>query len=272
MHIPRAWARAEADAKHDGRSFRISVWGWGDDDSAARVSAKERLARAMDRVRRGEPLPRGYGYGNRPLREEILQRLDDGAVLTRNSYGAKVLNVARLVFLDIDLAPLSLVGVLRKLFAGRGAEAEALGKLREGLARYNRASFRIYRTASGLRAMALDRELDPAGREAQDLMRATGTDPAFARLCVAQKSFRARLTPKPWRCGSRPPPGVYPREDADMRRRFAAWLADYEKRSARYATCRYLETFGSSGPRGAAARCLELHDRETRAGADLPLA
>lgn len=272
MHIPRAWARAEADAKHDGRPFRISVWGWGDDDPAAKVSAKERLARALDRVRRGEPLPRGYGYGSRPLREEVLQRFDGAAVVTRNSYGAKVLNAARLLFLDVDLAPLSLAGVLRRIFSGRGAEAEALARLREGIARYNRATFRIYRTASGLRAMALDRELDPAGREAQDLMRATGTDPAFAQLCLAQKSFRARLTPKPWRCGSPLPPGVYPREDAAMRRRFAEWLAGYEKRSARYATCRYLETLGSSSPRGGAARFLELHDRETRAGEDLPLA
>lgn len=272
MHIPRAWARAEADARHDERSFRISVWGWGDDESAAKRSAEQRLSRALDRVRRGEPLPRGYGYGSRPLREEILERLDERAVVTRNSYGAKVLNAARLIFLDIDLAPLSLKGVLRRIFLGRGAEAEALGRLREGLARYNRASFRIYRTASGLRAMALDRELDPAGREVQELMRATGTDPAFAQLCMAQKSFRARLTPKPWRCGSPPPPGIHPREDADMRRRFAAWLAQYEKRAAHHGTCRYLETYGTANPRGAAARLLALHDRETRAGEDLPLA
>jgi hypothetical protein len=140
------------------------------------------------------------------------------------------------------------------------------------LQQYGKATFRIYRTASGLRAMAIDRDFDPAGRDAQELMKATGTDPAFSQLCMVQRSFRARLTPKPWRCKSSNPPNEYPRPEGEPRSRFATWLKEYEERSKGYATCRYLETIGSGSARGGAGKLLELHDRLTRCGEPLPLA
>jgi hypothetical protein len=116
------------------------------------------------------------------------------------------------------------------------------------------------------------RDYDPAGREAQDLMKATGTDPWFVRLCLAQKSFRARLTPKPWRVGVKAPPGEYPRE-GETSQRFAEWLREYESASRGYATCRFLETVGKGGLVGGEDHGLvELHDRATRADSTLPLA
>jgi hypothetical protein len=30
--------KADADAQHDVRSFRISIWGWGDDDPAVKLT------------------------------------------------------------------------------------------------------------------------------------------------------------------------------------------------------------------------------------------
>lgn len=224
MQIPRAWAKVSADGRFpDGKAGPVSVWGWGEDDASARRSGAERLQRVLERIRRGEPLPDRYGYGSRPLREEILETIQSGtageacAIVTRNSYGVRVLN-------------------------------------------------------AGLRAMAIDREFDPTAREVQDLMLATGTDPAYARLCMVQRSFRARLTPKPWRCGSLRPPGRYALLDGELQRRFAAWLGEYDRASKRYATCRYLETIGNGSPRGDTERLIELHDRETRCDEALPLA
>lgn len=280
MNIPRAWAKESAEAKlPDGRMAPVWAWGWGDDEPGARKVAAERLRRVLERLRRGEPFPRGsYGYGNRPLREEILQTLggatpsESRAVVTRNAYGAQVLNAARLLFLDVDFSAPGIGQRLRQLFGGDSTETEALAKLRAALRSYGRATFRIYRTASGLRGIAVEREFDPTGREGQELMQATGTDPAFLRLCVAQNSFRARLTPKPWRCKMPNPPGRYPRHGEELRRKFAAWLSDYDKASARYATCRYLETIGSGSPAFETRRLLELHDRTTRCNEALPLA
>lgn len=281
MNIPRAWTKTTTEAtRPDGERVQVAVWGWGDDEASARHTAGERLRRLLERIARGEPMPDRYGYGSRPLREEILRYVlgesgreeDPAAILTRNSYGAEVVNAARVLFLDIDVPSPALPRWLRGLFGGTSPEDAALAKLRGALQTYGRATFRVYRTASGFRVMAIDRDFDPASREVQELMQATGTDPSFSQLCLAQRSFRARLTPKPWRCGLPAPPGEFPRTDSDLRERFALWLANYQKVTARRATCRYLETIGSGTARGDARIVQELHDTATRADAALPLA
>ena len=280
MHIPRFWAKASADATGaQEQPLKLATWGWGDDALQAQGEATSRLDRLLDRVRRGEPFPDKYAYGSRPLREEILETHDGGAepraLVTRNRYGATVLNAARLLFLDVDLPEAGAPeGILGRLFSRekRKPEDVALDTLRNALKNAGKGRFRIYRTAAGFRAIALDREFDPAGREAQDLMKATGTDPFFTRLCLAQKSFRARLTPKPWRMDLKPPPGEYPR-DADMQRRFEEWLAEYEAASTRYATCKYIETVGGAMVDAPIAEDLvTLHDRLARVTEPLPLA
>src|SRR5574341_1197044 len=238
MHIPRTWTKVSADGKFsDGRTLPVSVWGWGEDESGSKRSAADRLQRLLERIRRGEPFPDKYGYGSRPLREEILQTFESAtpnepsAILTRNSYGAQVLNAARLLFLDIDIGAPSLAQRVLRIFGGVSPEETVLTKLRNTLQAYGRATFRVYRTAAGFRVMGIGRDFDPAGREVQELMQATGTDPAFARLCLAQRSFRARLTPKPWRCNSSLPPGQHPRLNGEMQQRFATRLSGYEKES-----------------------------------------
>ena len=278
MHIPRIWARADARVSTPERGvLPLVAWGWGEDEAEALREAEGRLGRLSERVRRGEPFPRGYEYGSRPIREEILDALGPPeaprAIITRNRYGARVMNAARLLFLDVDLdetgAPPAFIG---KLFGLKSPETAALEKLRKALADAGKGTFRIYRTAAGFRALAPGREFDPAARETQDLMKATGTDPWFVQLCLAQKSFRARLTPKPWRIGLTAPATEYPR-DAEGRKQFGSWLAEYEQASQGYATCKFLETVGKGGLVGGEDHDLvELHDRETRATESLPLA
>jgi hypothetical protein len=278
MLIPSAWSKATGQARApNGRELRIAVWGWGRDENAARKDAAERLQRVQERLRRGERFPQRYAYGARPLREEILQVLEDvnrtepAAVVTRNGYGAQVLSSARLLFLDIDLPPPTLFHRLARLFGRTPPHEAALARLRTVLTQQG-ATFRIYRTASGFRVMGIDRAFEPAAAETAALMRATGTDPEYARLCIAQASFRARLTPKPWRCGVRAPPGEYPRSEREQRARYAAWLREYETASRKFATCRYLETIGRGRPKRDLARLLDLHDRTTRCDLTLPLA
>lgn len=282
MHIPRIWAKANADITAPGdKPLALVAWGWGDDEVEAKREASSRLDRIAERVRRGEPFPERYVYGDRPLREEILETIDSGepeprAILTRNAYGVTVLNTARLLFLDIDTGPQEegLGQKLGRLFGG-GASREdpALAKLREALRNSGKGAFRIYRTAGGYRALAVEHEFDPTSREAHDLMKATGTDPYYLRLCNAQKSFRARLTPKPWRMEMKAPPWEYPRTDPADQRRFAEWLSEYERESSKYATCKFLETVSKGPFVGMEDNALvTLHDRMTRATQSLPLA
>ncbi len=279
MEIPRAWTRVKAEGElPDGRTVPVTVWGWGEDEVEAKRNGGERLRRLLDRLRRGEPFPDKYLYGSRPVKEEILETIEGAnpdepsAILTRNGYGAVVLNAARLLFLDIDFPRPTLGGKLRRLFGGASLEDRRLAMLRAALRDQGGATFRIYRTAAGLRAIAVDRDFDPTGAEAQALMQATGTDRSFAHLCRVQKSFRARLTPKPWRCAIARPPRDFPRIEPDQIARFEAWLRDYERLSADHATCRFLETIGEGHPRGDARLLVDLHDRLTRCQERLPLA
>jgi hypothetical protein len=280
MHFPRSWVKAEGECEApDRRKLKFSVWGWGGDDVTAKREAASRLQRLLERVRRGDPIPQKYEYGRGPLREEILQTLGDGAgeeagaVLTRNRYGAVVLNTARLLFLDIDVPAEGMFQRFGRMLAKREEPTEAaLTKLRAALRNHGRGTFRIYRTAAGLRAIAVDREYDPTGRDTQDLMKRTGTDAAFMKLCLAQRSFRARLTPKPWRCAVSLPPGQYPHLDERARGRHAEWVARYEAACKSYATCQFLEIVGNSSPRGEGEKLVGLHDRLTRSGESLPLA
>lgn len=279
MYIPDKWVRAAGKARMpDGRELPTAVWGWGDDEESARQKASSRLEKLLARLRRGEPFPEKYTYDDRPVREEILDVLssEDGeaeAIVTRNRHGVEVLNTRGLLFLDIDLP---VFGGLQALLAKFGlardrSAAGVLTQLKETLG-HKRGTFRLYRTSAGFRVMAVDRDFDPSGHEAAELMKVTQTDPSFVRLCTVQKSFRARLTPKPWRCKSQSPPVAYPRDDHNARQRFAAWLAGYENACQGFATCKYLETVGKSRPASFARPIIELHDRKTRCNETLPLA
>jgi len=287
MHIPTHWQRASGTTRGaDGRELACGAWGWGDDDATARARAEERMRRALDRLRAGAQARHGerdYGYGDRPLREELVEVLTrdasgaPSAAITRNRMGALVLNTTRLLFLDIDVrAPQESLAERLRSWLRKAPRRDPLTAERDRLVRAlrqaaPRASFRVYRTARGFRALALDRAFDPASDETAALMRTTGTDPAFAQLCRAQQSFRARLTPKHWRIRVAAPPGQFPRKPREQAE-FEAWREKYEIHGARFAVCRAIETVGAGATSPELAPLILLHDRMTRATEVLPLA
>jgi hypothetical protein len=284
VRFPRHWAKGTAEATTaKGRVVRASCWRSSDasvaDALAAATDAARRVARRIaDDKARGER----YGYGDQPLREEVLEPVGapDRAVITRNAYGCRVLNAARVMFVDVDFpeAPAGggLVGGLRRLFGGAPKaappEAEALGRIASWLAARPDWSMRVYRTRAGLRLAATHDVFDPTAPTTWESMRALGCDPLYLRLCRAQQSFRARLTPKPWRCGARVPPVRFPFETLADERAFRAWQRDYDERQRRFATCARLETLGGGVDNAEADEVLAVHDAETRATSGLPLA
>ena len=111
MKIPKYWIRREGDVQHpDGRALHLFAWGWSETSTSdAESRAGERFRSLEQRVSQGLDLPRGYAYGDRPVREQIVEEIAgrDGqpdALLTRNSYGSLVLNAARSMFIDVDAA------------------------------------------------------------------------------------------------------------------------------------------------------------------------
>ena len=114
--------------------------------------------------------------------------------------------------------------------------------------------------------------LAPAAEPTQSCFAALGADPLYVRLCNAQDSFRARLTPKPWRCGLWQARVTWPRETADEQATFERWQAEYSLRQAKYATCRHLATLGDAPVHPELETVLQVHDHLTRSSEPRPLA
>lgn len=281
MKVPRYWAKGISPASgRSGRPMAVSCWRWS--DLSLQDAQRNADVRAMELARlfeTGRPLDR-YGYGEQPLREEIVQILQaDAAIVTRNLYGALVLNTSGAMFIDLDFAPGGNApragGLLSRLLgkpAAAGPEKRALEHVREWGGRRSDLGLRVYRTNAGLRCMVTNRNFEPSGPETLELLRDIGSDPLYVRLCQAQACFRARLTPKPWRCGARNPPSRYPWTSAESESRFRRWQSDYERLSLGYCVCRFVEQAGRGEVHPEIQPILALHDQVACARPDRPLA
>lgn len=278
MLIPRFWARTKGDATDpSGKKYALNVWGWSQEGVTDALGvAQRRLREVVGRLARGESGDE-YFYGRQPLREEILRSLGEPGeategLVTRNRYGAEVLNTARLPFVDVDSPP---GGASSGGFFGffkKDKTDPTLVRIREACARQSRSTFRVYRTCAGYRVLATDATMDPKSQATQDFLASFGSDPAFMKLCKIQGSFRARLTPKPWRMDLPLPPNQYPRGERSAQAEFEEWLKKYEQASSSFATCKFVESIGSTRPSMESRAVVEEHDRVTRADSDLPLA
>src|SRR5699024_5859258 len=108
-------------------------------------------------------------------------------------------------------------------------------------------SLRLYRTPAGLRLLAMHRPFAPDDPEVAECFAALGVDPAYARMCLRQRCFRARVSAKPWRIGIddhiQPRRGAWP-VAPEWEAPRAAWVARYEEAAQGYAACRFVETLG----------------------------
>lgn len=287
MKIPHHWARATAEDDSGRRMLSITCWRSSDASlEEARKAARSAAARALAQLLRGAALNR-YAYGELPLREEVLKRIvdDQGELvlaLTRNHYGAVILNTARVAFIDLDFPVTTGLRPLMRLFArllGRPVpdadaqhEAELRQRLESFVADHLDHGFRIYRTLAGLRAIATHDFFEPTSPATLEMLETLGSDPLYVRLCKAQECFRARLTPKPWRCGCFRSPVRWPREDATTQAEFEKWDAQYAAAQNKYATCRLVGTLGAKDVRPEIGQVVQIHDRMTRCEEPLSLA
>lgn len=302
--LPRHWAVHRETVDLPGRGeLDLALWGWSADSPAeAERHARQRWQEVVDRggpVRGGEATEEYYP--RRHLPEEILEEIHDEhgvlvAAVTRNRYGAEVLNTDLLLICDVDF-PTEVAreaeraerrpGLLGRLLGRGGAEPDehALGLPGEGAAREAHdltlqqvgafcvarpeLGVRVYRTRNGFRLLITGSGLLPGSAGAEELMRELGTDPLYTTLCRVHESYRARLTPKPWRVDSRAPAPVRPWSARE--RWFAGWLDAYGRASAEVAVCRLIGTHGPEA-RGIEAELVRRHDAAVRAESGLRLA
>lgn len=288
MKTPKFWSKATAEGTTaEGKAVAFSCWRPSDfSETDAHESALAAAKRILDVLLSGRKLDR-YAYGCVPLREEVMNTICDGegnmiAAVTRNAYGSLVLNAERVMFVDIDFPEVS-AGEATKHFFTRlfGKTKTTLEVQREQNARAGIEQFmatnqgwglRLYRTFAGLRGIVTHDVFDPKSSGALDTLKQMGSDPLYVRLCKAQECFRARLTPKPWRCGHRANTVRYPLEDTRAAERHEKWKAKYDACQQEYATCRFLGQLGDGGTHPDAAQIVELHDFVTRCNEPLALA
>ncbi len=108
MIVPSYWAEARTTARVKGRDITLRRFGWSDSSAAdAQAQAQLRVTEAAQRAASGDTVPRrerklAYnGADGVPIREEVLARHGE-AVITRNAYGARCLNVPDLLIADVD--------------------------------------------------------------------------------------------------------------------------------------------------------------------------
>ncbi|HEU4419198.1 MAG TPA: hypothetical protein VFT55_09685, partial [Planctomycetota bacterium] len=110
MQIPEHWAEARLVGKVKGQDRVVRRWGWSDTSAGdAQRQAEQRAATAMAELQAGRPVPtrerkRAYGGAGLPIREQVVARSGTD-VITRNSYGARCLNVPDVLFADVDFVP-----------------------------------------------------------------------------------------------------------------------------------------------------------------------
>jgi hypothetical protein len=289
VQIPRFWAtvRGSGTGPQGERLFR-SAWGWSMSSAADALEvANEQLRTALATVGRGARVG-GY-YPRAPLREPILDELiideEQFLVVTRNRYGADVLNTDRFLIADVDLPELaerSDGGLFRRLFR-RSAPlpdpqtepsvvVERLGTLADWARANPSLGVIVYRTLSGLRVFVTGVDEPPSSARPDSILQELGADPIYRELCRTHGTYRARLTPKPWRLPrTKAPIERWPFASGGVERRFERWLAEYQAAARDYAVCRRLATHGLA-PSTLEARIIQLHDERTGVSNPLPLA
>ena len=215
---------------------------------------------------------RGYDITQEPLLRTIKHIGKEVGIITRNRYDAEVLNAKSMLCIDVDLGD-----PRRKDGCFVETEHEALEALRDAtnnpmkwLPKYERdvwgrernqwidahrqgIGFRVYRTAGGLRYICTTHAWRAGSDFENDLMRYVYADPMYRRICRIQRTFRVRLTPKPWRI----------RQECIEHPDRIEWRNKPGEGIAR--TAEYAATIGSDIVLPSFAELLRVHDSTTLA-------
>lgn len=146
----------------------------------------------------GFAAPGEYLVLEEPVLDLFSYKGRETGIVTRNQYNSAVLNAPNLMIVDVDL-----IGDSTSMFDPVIVrhQDQALAALRAWVELNPGYGFSVYRTAAGLRYLCTTHEVDPKAHSTRMIMKALYADPRYMNLCQVQETFRARLDPKPWRCG-----------------------------------------------------------------------
>ncbi|WP_418908281.1 hypothetical protein [Glutamicibacter endophyticus] len=278
---PAYWSRQTQEfVDRRGKHWWLTMWGWS--QTSLEQAQRHARTRLQELIARGGPTgaERDWYYPAAPLREPCLESLGDGpeplAVITRNRYGATVLNTDAVLIADVDLPNAPKPGWFSRLFGRGTATAEdPADNIRERIATFAAAhptlGVRSYRTSAGFRVFITGSSAAPDSAEAEHLLRELGSDELYTKLCRSQHSYRARLSPKPWRIGLSAPTVIWPAPDSEAQRRLELWVESYRRGASGFSVTTREARFGPA-PSLDEAKILRWHDEQTGADSNRPLA
>ena len=268
MRVFKYWNIAETTVLIDGVEKLLSCYGGSNhSESDALTDGHQRLEAVKRRIA-GTERGKGPDY-EADIREEPLLWIEDRDVITRNRYGAEVLNSTSLIFVDIDEPVFRIWQLFRRIRSREEKKQAILEFVDRRIKQRDLQGFgiRVYETHSGVRLILEGNALGPKSKEAKSLLRSFHADRLYTTLCRKQNCYRARLTPKPHRIEMKSLRLSYPYEGGD-KNRIDEWIKEYDSKSQAFSTCRLVKTVGSH----FASPVVRYHDERTRALSKLPLA
>ncbi len=266
MRLYRHWVKEAATITVDGGPLEINCYGHSNESiRAAREDAREQAVVIQQKIEKCREPPDDYEVA---IREEIIEEIDARNVVSRNRYGALVLNSETVVFIDIDEPR---IGFWKRLFGDKTLtkKQQMLEMIEQQASHsaYKKLGFRVYETHSGMRLIVTGRKFAAGSDVSRKLLRAFNSDPLYALLCVRQQCYRVRLTPKPHRMQLRAHRVHYPRTDEEQRA-VERWIEGYEEASKNFATCLFIKALG----RQSRGEIIDYHDRMSGAHTSMKLA
>lgn len=270
MKIAKYWSKQYLDFDNPPHPpAQLVFWGMSEhSEQDAAANAQNQLQRWAQQLREGISISRNYQLDMQEIREELIEDilLPDGTrigAITRNAYGALVLNTEYLLIVDIDTpAP----GLWRRILAWFGlsfpSKARVIQTLEHIQQQQPEITLRIYETFAGLRVFLIHQSFKHDSEQARQWLSRLGADKRYKKLCELQQCYRARLTPKPWRCAiTYPPTNSYPRENALTQQRFANWIKRYEANSSQFSAVHLIKQLGRPAQDMIIRQLIEVHDR-----------
>jgi hypothetical protein len=268
MRVFKFWRIAETTVLINDTVKSISCFGGSNHSESDALNDGHRRLEAVKRRIAGIEKTKGLDY-EADIREELIQWIGNQDAITRNRYGAEVLNSTSCTFVDIDEPVFRIWQIFRPIRSREQKRKAILDFLGRRLKKPDLSGFaiRVYETHSGIRLILEGKAMDPRSKESKNLLRSFHADQLYSTLCRKQNCYRARLTPKPYRIKMKPIRLSYPYEAID-KSRIDEWIREYDSKSQGFSTCRLAQVLRSD----SVSPAVRYHDERTKAQSGLPLA
>ena len=259
MKTYKHWIELVQSIVISGRSKSIRVYG-GSNESVedARLSALSRVEYIKNKIVGIKIIDTDYQIA---IREEVIVEINENNIITRNRYGALILNSTELSIIDIDSHRYSFWEAIG--FIKRDNKTEIVKNIDKLFLKSSLpfTGMRAYETCKGIRLIG-DIYINPDGDKFKKMMKMLNADWMFTIMCQKQSCYRARLTPKPYRMKIKSIKYKWPMTPSEYESA-RGWVAEYEKESELYSTVRLVKEYGTSLVDN---HIVKIHDGMTRMG------